>query len=122
MLGLVAAGVATRQLDVQILTEARKSLGYRWEYWVGSWGVITDAPAPFAPRRARVRCWRRTAVETTPRSAKPFWWGVGPANFAGPYLRHKLPEASEEIQDPHNMIFEVWAESGLFAMLALVAA
>ena len=24
------------------------------------------------------------------------WWGLGPANFAGPYLRHKLPQASEE--------------------------
>ena len=44
--GLIVAGVASRQLDVQILTEARKSLGYRWEYWVGAWGIITDAPSP----------------------------------------------------------------------------
>ena len=39
-----------------------------------------------------------------------------------PYLRHKLPQASEEIRDPHNMVIEVWAESGVFAMLALLAA
>ena len=43
------------------------------------------------------------------------WSGVGPANFAMPYLRHKLPQASEEIQDPHNMILEVWATAGIFA-------
>ncbi len=47
---------------------------------------------------------------------------MGPANFATPYLRHKLPQASEEIQDPHNMVIEVWATAGVFAMLALLAA
>ena len=120
LLGLVAAGVATRQLDVQILTEARKSLGYRWEYWVGSWGVITDAPAPFAPAPGANNLLTAGSGEPVVRSSRAFWWGVGPANFAGPYLRHKLPEASEEIQDPHNLLLEVWAESGLFAMIALV--
>ncbi len=29
-----------------------------------------------------------------------FWWGVGPGNFAGPYLKYKLPQSSEEILDP----------------------
>ena len=120
--GLIAVGVSYRQLDVQILTEAKKSLGYRWEYWVGTWGIITDAPSPFGSDREGSRPFGSLAEEPTARSSGPFWWGVGPANFAGPYLRHKLPEASEQIRDPHNAILEVWAESGFFAMLALVAA
>ena len=41
-------GLASNQLDVQVLTESTKSLRYRWEYWVGAWGVITDAPSPYA--------------------------------------------------------------------------
>jgi len=121
LLGLIAGGVATRQLDVQILTEAKKSLGYRWEYWVGAWGVITDAPPPFAANLGANGMLGAGPEDPTTRTSRTFWWGVGPANFAGPYLRHKLPEASEEIQDPHNLILEVWAESGVFAMIALVA-
>ena len=118
---LVAAGVATRRLDVQVITESPKSLRYRLEYWAGAWGVITDAPSPYVS----------TGLETLPGGpggegtesgrSGTFWWGLGPANFATPYLRHKLPEASEEIKDPHNMVVEVWATAGLFAMLALVA-
>ncbi len=119
--GLVAAGVATSQLDIQILSEATKSLRYRWEYWVGAWGVITDASSPYVSTGL-------AALPTGPdpvgpdRGGRAFWSGVGPNNFAGPYLRHKLPQASEEIQDPHNLLLEVWASSGLVAMLALVAA
>jgi hypothetical protein len=119
--GLIAAGVATKQLDIQVITEAPKSLRYRWEYWVGTWGLITDAPSPYAS----------TGLDASPLgggpldeagSSRTFWSGVGPANFATPYLRHKLPEASEEIKDPHNMVMEVWATAGVFAMLALLAA
>ena len=109
---LVVGGVATKQLDIQVITEGPKSLRYRLEYWVGAWGVITDAPSPFGRSRA----------VTASRPPGTFWSGVGPANFATPYLGHKLPEASEEIQDPHNMVLEVWADSGVFAMLALLAA
>ena len=60
--------------------------------------------------------WRAMVIGLTSRSRRPvgrsgtFWSGVGPANFAMPYLRHKLPQASEEIQDPHNMVIEVWAD------------
>ncbi len=118
---LVAAGLATKRLDVEVATQATRSLRFRWEYWVGAWGVITDAPSPYASTGL-------AALPTGPdpadvaRTARTFWSGLGPANFAGPYLRHKLPQASEEIQDPHNMLLEVWASSGLVAMLALLAA
>ena len=94
---LVAAGVATGRLDRQVLTESTKSLGYRAEYWIGAWGVITDGP----------RTWLT---------------GHGPGNFSGPYVRHKLARSSEEIIDPHNLVLEVWAASGVVAALALVAA
>jgi O-antigen ligase len=95
--GLVAAGLATGRLDRLVLTESGKSLQYRWEYWVGAWRVINE----------------------TPRS---FWLGRGPGNFAAPYVRYKLPEASEDIKDPHNFILEVWSTAGLWAVLALAAA
>ena len=48
--------------------------------------------------------------------------GHGPGNFSGPYVRHKLARSSEEIIDPHNLVLEVWAASGVVAALALVAA
>lgn len=95
LVGLVGLGIATRQLDIEVLTESTKSLRYRWEYWVGAWRVITEVPGAF-------------------------WRGLGPGNFGGPYLRYKLPQASEEILDPHNFLLEVWATAGLPALVALL--
>lgn len=94
-IGLASAWVGV--LDRRVLTESTKSLRYRVEYWQGAWGVITESP-------------------------RRFWSGVGPGNFAGAYLRHKVPSASEEIRDPHNLVLEVWAASGMLAALALLAA
>jgi tetratricopeptide (TPR) repeat protein len=94
---LVVAGVATRQLDRQILTESTKSLRYRMEYWTGAWRLIRQ-------------------------NATTFWHGVGPGNFAEPYLEHKIETSSEEIKDPHDMFLEVWACSGLPAAIALLIA
>jgi hypothetical protein len=94
---LVSLGLATGQLDREVLTEGPKSLQFRRQYWVGAWGVITE-------------------------SNRTFWLGHGPGNFGGPYLKHKLPEASEDIIDPHNLLLEIWATAGFRAALALVAA
>ncbi len=94
---LIAVGLATKQLDRLVVTEATKSLRVRLEYWEGAWGAITE-------------------------NKNVFWKGYGPANFTAAYLKHKLPQASEEVFDPHNMIFEVWATAGTPAMLALLAA
>jgi hypothetical protein len=104
--GLVIAGLATKRLDPQVLTQSPMSMRYRLEYWRGTWGVITEGANTFAGALA----------------APTFWWGVGPGNFAGPYVRHKLPEASEEILDPHNLFLEVWATAGFLAVTALVGA
>jgi hypothetical protein len=103
---LVAAAFATGRLDLQVLTQSPKSVRFRTEYWRGAWGVITEG----APSLASAL------------SQPTFWWGVGPGNFADPYLRHKLPEASEEILDPHNMLLEVWATGGFWAVVCLIAA
>jgi O-Antigen ligase len=103
---LVVAGLATHRLDPQVLTQASRSLRFRTEYWQGAWGVITEGAPSIASALSR----------------NTFWWGVGPGNFAGPYLRHMLPTASEEIVDPHNLFLEVWATAGLLALLCLLAA
>ncbi len=103
---LVIAGLASGRLDRQVVTQSPLSLGYRLEYWQGAWGVITGgASAAIDALRSPI-----------------FWWGLGPGNFAAPYLKHKLPQSSEEILDPHNLFLEVWATGGLWAAIALVAA
>lgn len=88
---LAAAAVASGAIDRQDLTEAPKSVLYRVQYWTGAWQVIRAHP----------------------------WLGVGPGNFRPHYLRYKLPEASEEISDPHNLFFDVTASAGLPALAAL---
>jgi O-antigen ligase/Tfp pilus assembly protein PilF len=88
--GLASIGV----LDREILTEARKSLGYRWEYWRSTTLMIWDHP----------------------------WFGCGPGNFQGVYARYKLPQASETVADPHNFLFEAAATAGLPAAVLLLGA
>ena len=103
---LVVFGLKARQLDREVLTQSTMSLRYRWEYWQGAWGVITGG-----------------ATSLMQALSSPFfWWGVGPGNFGGPYLKYKLPQSSEEILDPHNLFLEVWATAGLWAFLALAGA
>jgi hypothetical protein len=80
-------------LDVKVFSEATKSLGYRFQYWQATVAMIGRYP----------------------------WFGVGPGNFQDYYTQFKLPEASEEIRDPHNFLLEVWATSGVFALVALLA-
>ena len=103
---LVLAGLATGRLDREVLTQSTMSLRYRWEYWQGTWGVITEGAGD---------------LESILRS--PYlWWGVGPGNFGSHYPKYKLPVASEEIQDPHNLFLEVWSTAGVWALLALCGA
>ncbi|WP_422926490.1 O-antigen ligase family protein [Singulisphaera sp. PoT] len=92
---LIMVGLASKQLDILVLTQSTKSLRYRWEYWVGAWGVITE-------------------------SSNAFWKGHGPGNFTSSYLKYKLPESSEEIFDPHNCLLEVWSTAGTPAMVLFV--
>lgn len=79
-------------LDLEVLSEAPKSLGYRLQYWKSTALLIADHPL----------------------------WGVGPGNFRQHYLLYKLPGASEEIRDPHNLLLDVWANGGLLALVGLM--
>ncbi len=104
VVALAAVGLATGRLDREVLTQSSMSLRYRWEYWQGAWGVIAEG------------------AQVPSGGTSKFWSGVGPGNFGSHYLRHKLPQSSEEIQDPHDLFLEVWATAGFWALLALVAA
>jgi hypothetical protein len=80
------------KIDEMVITQAAKSFGYRLQYWQATSHLIAERP----------------------------WHGTGPGNFRSPYLRYKLPESSEEIADPHNMVLEVAATSGVVAGVVLV--
>ena len=94
---IVALGIwgaaAIGGIDAEVLSEASKSLGYRVQYWQSTAGMIADHP----------------------------WLGCGPGQFQHAYTFYKLPQASEEISDPHNFVLEVWATAGTPAVLTLLA-
>jgi len=75
-----------------VISEAPKSLEYRLQYWTGALGVVREHPI----------------------------FGTGPGNFRQHYLRFKLPESSEEIADPHNLILDLWTSGGLLALVAFL--
>ena len=82
-------------LDVEVLSEAPKSVLYRLEYWQATARLIADH----------------------------LLWGCGPGNYQEAYTVYKLPQASETIKDPHNFLLEMWATAGTpgLALLLLVA-
>lgn len=94
--GLVAGGIvlaaATGAIDRLVLAETPKSLQYRLEYWWSTAAVIAESPL----------------------------FGVGSGQFRQHYLAHKLPQSSEEIADPHNLVLDVWANGGLLALAGLI--
>jgi O-antigen ligase len=69
---------------------ALRSLQFRLQYWSGSLAMLLDSPI----------------------------FGVGPGNFREHYLRYKLAASSEQIADPHNSFFDLWANGGLAALAA----
>ena len=90
---LVASVVAIGGLDRDVLRQTSKSFGYRLQYWQSTLRMIADHPVV----------------------------GCGPGNFQDAYTQYKLPEASEEVADPHNFLLDVWATAGTPALLALLA-
>lgn len=89
---LIAIAWSTGGLDRLVVTEAPKSLKYRTEYWRSTWSVIAGHPL----------------------------FGVGAGNFRQHYLRYKLPQSSEEILDPHNLVLDAWVNGGLLALLGVL--
>ena len=69
------------------------TLTFRWYYWIGAMRIF--AHHPFA--------------------------GVGLNNFGLHYLASRLPEASEEIKDPHNLLVRFLAELGIVGGIACLA-
>lgn len=92
IVGAILGALSVGGLDVEVLSEAPKSLGYRLQYWQASAAMIRDLPL----------------------------FGCGPGNFQHRYTAYKLPEASEEIADPHNFLIEIWATAGTPALLAFL--
>ena len=89
---LVAGAWATGLPPSVLAAKAAKSFGYRLQYWQSTMRMIAEHPLA----------------------------GCGPGNFQDAYTEYKLPEASEEVADPHNFLLEVWATAGTPAMLALL--
>lgn len=85
---MIAVAAGTGRLDRLVVIEAPKSMRYRGEYWQGAWRVLKERPL----------------------------LGSGPGNFRQHYLKYKQPESSEEVADPHNFVFDLWASGGLIAL------
>ncbi len=89
---LAAAGVLWIVMQgEQLVPGPLKSLSYRAEYWIGTWRMLKPQP----------------------------WLGIGLGQFRDHYLQFKLPETSEEIADPHNLVLDVWSNGGAVALAGL---
>jgi hypothetical protein len=86
--GLVALVAWGGGLDREVWSESPRSLRFRLQYWLATASLLRERPL----------------------------FGAGPGNFRQAYLAHKLPEASEEIADPHDLFLDVWANGGLVAL------
>ncbi|GIX05129.1 MAG: hypothetical protein KatS3mg114_0998 [Planctomycetaceae bacterium] len=89
---LVWAWAISHVWDREVWWEAPKSWQYRWQYWTAAARLIAEAPAS----------------------------GIGLGQFRTHYLRVKLPQASEEIADPHQAFLETWLQGGLLAVVGFV--
>jgi hypothetical protein len=93
LLGLFVVAAFGGGFDAQVISEAPKSLSYRFQYWIGAARTVAASPI----------------------------LGTGPGNFRQHYLRYKVAESSEEIADPHNWLLDLWANGGLLAVVAFLA-
>ena len=93
-LAVAALGLAmAARSESPAVESALLSLRYRLDYWQSTWQML------------------RTDWLT----------GVGLENFGPRYVEFKLPQAPEEISDPHNFFLSVWSKLGLAGLAALVA-
>ena len=93
---LVLAGVGVWQTNLWTagLGKSQGTAAVRLEYWRNTWSMISQHP----------------------------WFGVGPGQFGRFYTRYMHETDGETIKDPHNFALEIWATSGVFALLALLGA
>lgn len=92
MVALVMAGAIVMAYGTARGELPSRSLTFRWHYWVGTMPVIGDHP----------------------------WVGVGFGNFGQHYLKYKLPEAPEEVKDPHNVLLSTASQMGVVGAIGLL--
>ncbi len=124
LLGLMLAGLGLavllwrQTLRTHLLVALAALLvlvGLAYGAWLG--GLFTSGMGKDAGTMAvRLEYWRTTGQMIYQHP----WLGVGPGNFSENYPRYMSETADEKIRDPHNFALEMWATSGLFAMLALL--
>jgi tetratricopeptide (TPR) repeat protein len=97
--GLVAAGILAGAIGLSWIATHEyavpgplKSLAYRTQYWGGTWRLIETMP----------------------------WFGSGLGQFRDRYLAFRVPESSEEIADPHNLLLDAWSNGGVIALAGLL--
>lgn len=66
------------------------SLAFRWQYWTAAAQTVAEAPLS----------------------------GIGRENFADAYMRHKRPESTEEVRNPHNLWLTLLVELGPLGLIA----
>lgn len=69
------------------------SLTFRWHYWIGAARIVERHPMV----------------------------GIGWGNFGMHYVGVRLPVASEEVKDPHNLIVRAFAELGIVGGVLMIA-
>ena len=93
VLGLIAVAGHGIYHDGLFPGRFSNSLHFRWRYWVAAERVFETRPL----------------------------LGVGWSNFGNFYTAHRLPEASEEVRDPHNLLVRAFAELGIIGGVLLLA-
>ena len=91
--GVSVAGIAVVGHGLYHHGLVNQSLTFRWYYWVGAMRIFVHHPLA----------------------------GVGLDNFGGHYVGVRLPEASEEVKDPHNFLVRFLVELGLVGAVLCVA-
>ncbi|MDR2168634.1 MAG: O-antigen ligase family protein [Planctomycetaceae bacterium] len=91
---IIAVGIAAISMTSgkDLISGAKKSFGFRLEYWTATFDMICDYPV----------------------------FGCGSGNFKHTYTHYKLPISSEEISDPHNFIVEIASNCGIPAALLFI--
>jgi O-antigen ligase len=90
---LVVLATAAAVVLYARVSPSRSSMGFRWDYWRNTTGLLRDY----------------------------FWTGVGAQNFDRFYLQYKPITDPEEIRDPHNFFLTAFAQWGVTGALGIIA-
>jgi O-antigen ligase/tetratricopeptide (TPR) repeat protein len=91
--GFVLAGLGIALVGITQGNMLASSMTFRWHYWLGAAKVLERHPI----------------------------LGIGWANFGMHYVGVRLPVASEEVKDPHNLIVRAFVELGILGGVLMLA-